>query len=193
VEVGHGTVFSTVPLPDAKAAKVLKVRLPPTKAATLFWHDVGAAGVPMGVVDMVPALKTGQVNAIYTSTVYGIAIGLPKLAPHLIYNALGADDIGTVTVSKKTWKDLSETQRQALLGTAKYVDALRKGIRGAEQALLAKVKKAGGEVTRPSGAAEASWRAHAQATWDALVGETGGNAPEIWQKIQAAKKACSSS
>ncbi|MCG8693978.1 MAG: TRAP transporter substrate-binding protein DctP [Minwuiales bacterium] len=190
VEVGYQTIFSTEPLPDAEAAQGLKIRLPPSNSVTLYWREVGAAGVPLGVVDMVPALKTGQVKAIQTSTVYGVAIGLPKLAPYVIYNNAGAHDIGTVLVSKKVWKKLTEKQQQALLKTADYVDELRKAIRGAEQALLGKAEQAGAKVSRPSGAAAESWLTHAAAAQTALVEEIGGDAPKIWQRIQDAKQAC---
>jgi TRAP-type C4-dicarboxylate transport system substrate-binding protein len=190
VEVGHGTVFSAVPLPDASAAQGLKIRVPPSNAATFYWDELGAGGVPLGVVDMVPALKTGQVKAIHTSTVYGLAIGLPKLAPYIVYNRM-AHDVGTVTVSKKTWKKLSDTQKAALRETAKYVDGLRQGIRGAEQALLAKAEQAGAKVDRPTGAALASWQKAAEAAQLKLVDSIGGNAQLIWQKVLDARKACS--
>jgi len=192
VEVGFGTVFSSVPLPDAAAVKGVKLRVPPTNSATMYWKEIGAAGVPLGVVDMVPALKTGQVKAIDTSTVYGLAIGLPKLAPYLVYNTHGRHDVGTVTVSKKTWNKLTEQQQAALRLTANYVGELRKGIRGAEQALLGKAEKAGATVIRPSGATLAGWRAASGPAQQALVESIGGNAAQMWSDILAAKKACSS-
>lgn len=190
VEVGYGTVFSTVPLETPEQAKGLKIRIPPTNAVTLYWKELGAAGVPLGVVDMVPALKTGQVKAIHTSTVYGVAIGLPKLAPYLLYNNSGGHDVGTVTVSKKIWKTLTAKQQDALRLTSTYVSELRKGIRGAEQALLGKAEKAGAKVIRPTGAAMASWRKQAAAVQKALVAGIGGDAPAIWQRVLDAKKAC---
>jgi len=190
VEVGHGTVFSSVPLPNADAAKNLKLRVPPTNSATLYWKEVGAAGVPLGVVDMIPALKTGQVKAIHTSTVYGLAIGLPKMAPYIVYNRM-AHDVGTVTVSKRIWKKLSKEQQDALRKTADFVDELRKGIRGAEAALLAKAEQAGAKVDRTGGPALASWQASAEAAQAALVDDIGGNSAQIWAKVLAAKKVCS--
>ena len=193
VEVGRTSVFSTVPMADPAAAQGVKLRVPPTNAVTLFWKDVGAAGVPLGVVDMVPALKTGQVKAIHTTTVYGMAIGLPKLAPYVIYDSVGTHDVGTVTVSKKVWNRLTDKQRRGLEVTANYVDDLRRSIRGAETALLGKAEEAGAKVTRTTGDARESWRAHAQATHDALIREIGDTAPPIWKRILAAKKACASS
>lgn len=191
VEVGWPTVFSTVPLNTVEEAQNVKLRVPPSKSATLYWSSVGAAGVPMGVVDMIPALKTGQVKGIHTSTVYGVALGLHKLAKHVTYNAPHTHDIGTVVVSGRVWKNLSEVQRSALLKTADYVDELRKGIRGAEQALLGKAAKEGATVTKIEGAAMAGWQAKAADAQQALVAEIGGQAAEIWERIKVAKKTCS--
>ena len=147
----------------------------------LLRKRAGGSGVPMGVVDMVPALKTGQVKALQTSTVYGIAIGLHKLAPNVTYAQI-SHDIGTITVSKKTWKKLNEKQSGALRLMANYVDELRKGIRGAEQALLGKIEKAGINVIRPAGEDAASWRSYAAAAQQDLVEGIGPTAKPIWDR-----------
>lgn len=191
VEVGWPTIFSVAPLNTVEQGQNIKLRVPPSRATTLYWSEVGAAGVPMGVVDMIPALKTGQVKAIHTSTVYGIAIGLHKLAPYVSYNNTHQHDVGTVTVSAKTWNKLTPVQQAALKKTASYVNELRQGIRGAEQALLGKAAKEGATVNRIDSAAMAGWQTHAAAAQEALVGEIGGRAAEIWNRIQVAKKACS--
>lgn len=190
VEVGHGMVFSKGPLANADATKAMKVRIPPSNAAQVYWNAVGAAGVPMGVVDMVPALKTGQVNAIHTATVYGVAIGLHKIAPHVIFNKI-AHDVGTVTVSKKTWDALDDKQKAALRKTAELMQELRVGIRKAEEGSLKKAESEGAKVEWTSGAAYENWKSYAKQAQADLVEKIGGRAPEIWQKIQEALKACS--
>lgn len=189
VEVGHSIVFSKDALPDAKSAKAMKIRIPPTNAVQVYWNEVGAAGVPMGVVDMIPALKTGQVNGIHTATVYGVAISLHKIAPHITVNNI-SHDVGTVTVNKKVWEGLTDKQRAALRKTADYKQELRDGIRKAEVGLLGKAEKEGAKVLRPTGAAQASWKAHAKASHEALVKKIGGNAPAVWKEIQAALASC---
>ena len=167
VEVGHGYISSKMPL---KVASDIK-------------------GVPLGVVDMVPGLKTGQVDAIMTSTVYGLAIGLPKLAPHtLVFRA--THDIGTVTVSKRIWDGLTDAQKQALGLVDARVNDLRKAIRGTEEFLLGKTAEAGAPVTRPTGADLDSWKPAAERASKRLVEEIGGDAAEIWARIQEAKAAC---
>jgi TRAP-type C4-dicarboxylate transport system substrate-binding protein len=190
VEVGHGSLFSSVPIADVAAAKGVKMRIPPSNNQTFFYREVGAAGVPLGVVDMIPALKTGQVKAISTSTVYGVAIGLHKLGKYVISGNTGIHDVGTVTVSKKIWKKLSKKQQNAIKLTADYRNDLRKSIRGAETALLGKAAKEGAEVLEVSGAVEKGWSVHAPAAQQALIKEIGPTAPGIWSRIISAKKAC---
>ena len=113
VEVGHSYTSSKSAIRTLEDIQGMKMRIPPTNASQFFYEELGANGVPMGVVDMVPALKTGQVNAITTSTVYGIAIGLPKLAPFtLVHHA--THDVGTVTVSGRVWDKLDDEQKAAL-------------------------------------------------------------------------------
>ena len=143
----------------------------------------------MGVVDMVPALKTGQVNAIHTATVYGIAIGLHKLAPNLVFNRM-SHDVGTVTVSKRVWNKLSDRQRAGLRKMAELMPELRKSIRGAEVGLLAKAAKEGATVVETSGTAHESWKPFAADAQAELVEKIGGQAPEIWAQIQDAVKSC---
>ncbi|MEQ9629740.1 MAG: TRAP transporter substrate-binding protein DctP [Roseitalea porphyridii] len=190
VEVGQNILFTKTPVKTVADIKNYKLRVPPTRPAALYYEQLGAAGVPMGVVDMVPALKTGQIDGIATVTVYGIAIGLPKLAPNVtVINA--AHDIGTVTVSKKTWDKLTPAHQDALRLIDAKVNELRTAIRGAEGGLLKKTEAAGVPVYYPSEDDMTHWRAAAQPAHDKLIEELGGDAPDIWMKIQAAKKACS--
>lgn len=190
VEVGHSYTQSTAKIHSIEDIQGVKLRIPPTGATKLFYDELGANGVPMGVVDMVPALKTGQVNGITTSTVYGIAIGLPKLAPFtLVHKA--THDVGTVTVSKKIWDKLGNEEHDAIRLIDARVNDLRVAIRGAEKALLGKVAAAGAPVYELPEEEKARWRAAGERAASRLVEEIGGDAPQIWEQIQKAKAACS--
>ncbi|WP_416898394.1 MAG: TRAP transporter substrate-binding protein [Minwuia sp.] len=190
VEVGHSYTSSKEAIQKIEDIQGYKLRIPPTTATKFFYDELGANGVPMGVVDMVPALKTGQVNGITTSTVYGIAIGLPKLAPFtLVHHA--THDVGTVTVSKKIWDQLGDEEKSALGVIDERVQELRVAIRGAETALLGQVAAAGAPVYELPAEEKARWKAAGERAAARLVEEIGGDAPEIWEKIQKAKASCS--
>ncbi len=191
VEVGQPLVVSKTPIKTIADVKNYKLRIPPAQTSAQYYKVAGAAGVPMGVVDMVPALKTGQVDGIHTSIVYGIAIGLPKLAPNILTVPMFTHDIGTVTVSKKVWDKLSPAHQDALKLIDARVNELRTAIRGAEVGLLKKTAAAGVPVYTPTEAEQAEWKAAAAPAHKALVESIGGDAANIWQRIQDAKKACS--
>lgn len=190
VEVGHSYSQTKSKVHNLEDIQGMKLRIPPTSASKLFYDELGANAVPMGVVDMVPALKTGQVNGITTSTVYGIAIGLPKLAPFtLVHEA--THDVGTVTVSKKIWDKLGEGEQTAIRVIDEKVNELRVAIRGAEKALLGKVAAAGAPVYELPEDEKIRWKAAGARAASRLVEEIGGDAPQIWEQIQKAKAACS--
>jgi len=190
VEVGHSYTQSSAKIHTLEDIKGMKLRVPPTNASQFFYEELGAAPVPMGVVDMVPALKTGQVNGITTSTVYGIAIGLPKLAPFtLVHKA--THDVGTVTVSKRVWDAMDDEQKNAMKLIDAKVNELRVAIRGTEKFLLGKVAEAGAPVYELPAEERKRWKAAGDRGAARLVEEIGGKAPQVWEQILKAKAACS--
>ena len=84
-----------------------------------------------------PALKTGNVEAVTWPTVYGIAVGYHKEAPHVTVTN-HVHQIGTVLVSAKTWGSLDEKEQGWIREAAKEIKGLRKSVRGAEAAATVK-------------------------------------------------------
>lgn len=190
MEIGFPSLYSKSPVQTVADVKDMKIRVAPSKPYPLYWNEVGASALPLGGADSVPALKTGRVNALHTSTVFGLAVGYHKLAPHVTYLP-SHHDIGTVVMSKKTWEKLSEEQQKALMVMGDDVNALRKSIRDTQEVLLTKAaEKDGATVYRPSGAELAEFRSHGAKAQAALVASIGESAEPIWAKIQDAVKAC---
>lgn len=190
MEIGYPSLYSKTPVQTVADIQDMKVRVAPSSPYPLYWNETGAAALPLGGSDSVPALKTGRVNALHTSTVFGLAVGYHKLAPHVTYLP-SHHDIGAVVMSKKTWLELTPEQQEAMKVMGKDVNELRKTIRDTEQALL---EKAAGEdgvhVYRPSGEALEEFKSHAENAQMALVESIGESAVPIWEKIQAAIKEC---
>jgi TRAP-type C4-dicarboxylate transport system substrate-binding protein len=189
VEVGQEIVFSRKPIRTPADMAQMKVRVAPTKPAVGFFEAVGANPVPLGTTDSIPSLKTGTVNAAVFPTVYGIAIGTQDLAPNVIVTNHG-HQIGTLVMSKKIWNTLSAQEQSWLRTASNEAGMLRKGIRDAEMALLAKIEKAGVSVYRPTAGELTQWRAAAKPAREELVGAIGGKAPGVWNKIIEARDAC---
>ena len=189
VEVGHMILFSRKPIKAPADLSAYKIRVAPTKASVGFFESVGANGVPLNVLDAMPTLKTGGVNAMTWPVVYGIAIGTHKLAPNVTVTN-HSHQIGTLTISMKSWNKLSADEQKWLWEGTQQATKLRKGIRGAENAMLGKLEKGGISVYRPNNAEMTLWRERGLASHDKLVQELGGNAQAIWKKIKAAAQAC---
>ena len=190
MEIGYPSLYSKTPVQTVDDIQDMKVRVAPSSPYPLYWNATGAAALPLGGADSVPALKTGRVNALHTSTVFGLAVGYHKLAPHVTYLP-SHHDIGAVVMSKKTWLKLSPEQQEAMMVMGKNVSELRKTIRDTEQALLAKAEgEDGATVYRPTGEELEGFKAHAAQAQAELVESIGESAVPIWQKIQAAIKEC---
>lgn len=189
VEVGRMILFSKKPLKSPADIAGYKMRAAPTRASTLFFSAVGANPVPLGTVEALPTLKTGGVNGASFPTVYGIAIGTHKLASNITVTR-HSHQIGTVTVSKKTYDSLSADHKKALLAFREGFEELRTTIRKVEEGFLGKLKKGGLPVHFLSADEDKAWRAKLEGKYDEFVKAQGGRSEEIWQQIQAAKKSC---
>ncbi len=190
MEVGFPSLYSKIPVETVADAQGLKIRVAPSKPYPLYWDAVGAASFPMGGSESVPAIKTGRVDALHTSTVFGLIVGYHKLGSNVTYLP-SHHDIGAVVMSKKTWDKLTSEQQIALLKMGEEVDALRRDIRDTEQALLKKAEtEDGATVFRPSGAELEAFRAHGAKAQADLVASIGPSAEPIWAKIKEAVAAC---
>ncbi len=191
MEVGNYLVFSQEPVrtPDAMAGQ--KVRVAATTADELFARKLGAVGVPMGTSDTIPALQTGNVKAAFLPGVFGIAIGTHKVAPHVTVSN-HTRLIGTVAVSGRTYKKLSDQEKEWLSAFVEAGTSLSATILGAEQALLGQLEGAGVPVARLTDEEAAAWRAASDGLREELAEQPGPKAVAILEQIETAKQACGS-
>jgi len=98
--------------------------------------------------------------------------------------------VGTLLVSETVWADLSESERAALAEATSDRASLRAGVRGAENFMIDNAAKEGTKVIALDDATRGAWKEAAAASYDALLAEIGGRAPEVWETMQAAKAAC---
>lgn len=189
VEIGYMTIMSKSPILTPADLDSVKIRTSPTQSDTYFIRAVGGAAVPLGTVDSMPALKTGQVSAVTTPIVVGVAGGYAAAAPQITRTNHG-QQIGALLISAKRWNTLSEDHRQALRDAAPLMADLRPMLRQTEEAMLDKVRASGGTVHDLSPDELAAWQSFAPLVRDRLIAETGGVAATTWTAIEAAKSAC---
>jgi len=190
-EVGQQIVMSRKLIKTPADLAGVKIRTAPTKTDTLFMQGAGGTAIPLGTVDSMPALKTGNVDAVTWPTVYGIAVGYHKEAPNVTVTN-HVHQIGSTLVSNKTWKSLSEQEQQWLREAAVELNGLRKSVRGAEAALLKKIASAEGGATvyYPNEEEKKAWQAVAPKVQPDIISELGPKAEKTWAAIAAAKADC---
>lgn len=189
LEVGYQIIFSKDPIKSPADFNGMKIRTAPTKTDTLFMDAAGANAVPLGTTDSMPALKTGNVNAATWPTVYGIAIGTHKIAPHVVVTN-HVHQIGTILISKKVFDSLTEEERGWILEAGVVFKGFRPVLRGASDGLLKKIADAGVPVYHPSADEMAKWVEVGKGVQPRIVEEMGGNSKATWAAIEEAKKAC---
>lgn len=100
MEVGNYSVFAKDGVRTPADLDGNKIRVAPTATDEAYARAMGTSGVPLGTSDTIPALQTGNVDAAFFPTVFGIAIGTHKVAPNVIVTQ-HARLIGTVSVSQR--------------------------------------------------------------------------------------------
>lgn len=81
VEIGNMTIMSKSAIVTSADLENVKICNSPTQSDTYFIRAAGGAAVPLGTVDSMPALKTGQVSAVTTPVIVGVAGGYAAAAP----------------------------------------------------------------------------------------------------------------
>ena len=189
VEIPPFVMFSREGIEQPGDLKDLNMRAVPTRVSVGYLNAMGAHAVPLGNSDMVSSLQTGAVDGADTSGLFGIALGLHKMAPNITLTK-HSRQVGTLLVSETVWADLSESERAALAEATSDHASLRAGVRGAENFMIDNAAKEGTKVIALDDATRGAWKEAAAASYDALLAEIGGRAPEVWETMQAAKAAC---
>ncbi len=114
-EVGYVYFFSNSPiqtLDDLKGIKVWTWQGDPLAAA--LFEAMGITPVPLSVTEVMTALQTGMIDAVYTSPMAAISLQWFTRTEYMntypITNSMGA-----VLLSKRVWDKLDETEQTRLL------------------------------------------------------------------------------
>jgi TRAP-type C4-dicarboxylate transport system substrate-binding protein len=191
MEVGHYVVFTKDPVQTPEDLEGVKVRTAATTSDENFARRLGAVGVPLGTSDTIPALQTGNVDAAFLPGLYGLAIGTHKVAPHIaVTNHTRL--IGTIAISQRSYKKLSDQEKEWLKIFEQEGASMSALILGAEAGLLKKVEDAGVPIARLSDEQLAQWRTQSEGLREELAAKYGAKGQAILDKIEAAKTACKS-
>lgn len=192
MEIGHYVVFS-------KSGNALtpadlegqKLRVAATTSDEAFARRMNAVGVPMGTSATIPALQTGNVESALLPGLFGIAIGTHKVAPYVTVTD-HARPIGTVAISQRSYKKLSDQEKEWLKVFTETGPAMSATILGTQEALLKKVEAAGLPVVRLNADQTAEWQTASEGLREQLAEDLGSKALTLLERVEQAKAACNS-
>lgn len=188
-EVGHEVLFAEDATHVPSDLQGRKIRTPPTPSSVNYFETTGGSVVPSGLGEIIPNLKTGAIDTVSTSLVFGIATGIPEVAPTVtVTNHVSST--GTLLISKRVWDRLSEEEQGWLQQAAEVFEVLRPQITQIESAMLTRVSDAGGTVIYPTEAELAQWKQIALDNRTESVAAISGTAPALWDQVVAAREAC---
>lgn len=190
MEVGNSVVFSREPIHTPEDMQGVRLRVAQGDVKNTYFASLGTTPSALGVADTIPALQTGTIDAVTYPIVYGIAVGIPGMAPNITLT----DHfrlVGSLAISQRTWDGLSEQEQEWLMSVEPMGRALTQGILGAETALLARVAEAGVNVIEPSEEERAAWRASGVGIGQSEAERMGPDAVALWNSLNEALVACS--
>lgn len=133
--------------------------------AVEMWKAAGFNPVPLPATEISTALQTGLVNALPTTPQAAVLLQWFTHAPFMT-DVKWAVLLGGIVVTKKAWEKVPAEHRPALLAAARdTARALRDSTRRAAAADIEAMRKRGLTVVHLDGAAEAAWRAAAEAAY----------------------------
>ncbi|MBM3570145.1 MAG: TRAP transporter substrate-binding protein [Alphaproteobacteria bacterium] len=188
-EAGWVIVGGKKPLITPDDVRGYKVRTAPSKASAAFWSAMGANGVPLAVTEINSSLQTGMVDGVDVPITTFVAGGVGRLAPHAVLTR-HTNLASVVVINKRLYDGLSAEQKKALENANTPPEQLRREVRGMEMFLLGKHKEGGGQVHALTPDQLGEWKKRASATHPDLVREIGGEAQQIFERIQRGKAAC---
>lgn len=189
MEVGQQILLAKQPITHPDDARGVSIRTAPTVVDREFIAATGANPVPINTADSMSAIKTGMVDAVTWPAMYGLAMGYPEVAPH-ITTTNHSYQIGGVIIASRTWKRLSEQEREWVQEAFSVFDGHRDAVRETELALLKKAEKNGATIHRPSEEVLSEWRAVGEQAMPSIVNELGDQAATILSGIEEKKSSC---
>lgn len=177
-------VFAKVEIDELGDLEGLKIRTNDA-TTTAFYGSVGVVTVSMPWSDVVPALASGAVEGVTTSTSSAMDGSLWEFLTHIHrFNHNWAVD--WFTISHATLEEMSEADREAVTALC---DEVEEGYWQVSMAQddenLAKLIEKGMTEVRPSPDLLAALRGAAEGLWESLPAEMGPEAVEIVAEFRA--------
>lgn len=134
------------------------------------WERMGYKVVPQDTKDMLIGLESGMISALYLPAVMAASGQYFAIASHMLAPRL-APLVGGLILSRKTWEQIPESLRPALLEAAdRQAKVLSEEIINLEEEALKAMKGHGLVINQPSPEAMSMWRDASSRAISSLLG-----------------------
>ena len=147
-EVGFAYVFSTEKVDSVESFKKLKMWVwgEDVLVNTLF-RNIGVVPVPLSIIDVTQALQTGMIEGVYGSPLSALSMQWHTMVRYMLDKKI-AYVPGAALITKRTWKRMSDKQRDIVMEESKKdFRKLTKKSRGENEQAMRVMKKQGIKFT----------------------------------------------
>ncbi len=186
-EVGWTDLYADRPLYLPEDVKGLSMRGPPNIAAQVFLRHVGANLVPLGSVDIVPALQRGLIQGGASNLIFHFYISR-AYASHVTLTHHSYDTGGLV--ANKRWFDSATPEQQAALIAANGTpEETRQPVRVLLDSLIQQMRDEGIVIVELTPEQRARWVEETRPLAQDIIDQVGGRAQWLYEAILAGKAA----
>jgi len=185
-EVGWTDFYSNTPVRVPTDAAGLKIRGAPNVSAQVFLLGIGANSVPIGSVDLVPALQRGLVQGGTSNLIFHYYM-TRQYATHVTLTHHSYDTGGTVAY-KAWWDGATAKQRAVILEAFGPSDDDRNAVRALSSEILQLLRDDGVVVIEPTPDERARWIAKTEPLVAKIVDQVGGQAESFYKAILDGKR-----
>jgi TRAP-type C4-dicarboxylate transport system substrate-binding protein len=171
-DVGWIHLFSQRAIKSSKDLREVKMWLwNDDPIASAMFERAGVDGVPLGVPDVLPSLKTGRIDGAYGSPLAAVALQWYTEITHVTSMRVSYG-IGGMVMRAEVWTSTSEADRAAETRISQATGAkLTARIRKDNERALAAMKSSGVTVVETPPKLVAKFEADAKKVWEQLVGD----------------------
>lgn len=150
-DVGPVHLFAKKPIRTLADLRSLKLWLwSDDPISKLFFDELQARGVPMGVPDVLPGLTTGQIDSFFATPLSALAL---QWATHAktVTSVVVSQAIGATILSKKVWDTISADDQKIVREESRTLEAkVLEGVKQDNAKALDALKQRGLEVVPTS-------------------------------------------
>ena len=185
---GWRNIYSQAPVLEPGDLRNYRMRALQSLASQMFLQVLDADVIPLAFSEVLTGLQTGLVNGGEAGNYFYVASSLAEEAPHFT-RTQHAYSLGVIAANKRWFDGLDGRDQRALKASVPPVTFVRQLMRATAERTLAALSTRPVQVHHLGAAERSRWRLQTQVTHGMLIERIGGRAQELYDLIQAGRRA----